>query len=120
MFCFSPAFVGLLIELSIDKVCQNCICLNFLLSGKFAAQLWVPSCTVLVCGGAGSDLSELLLVGNFRELSAGTADGPLDMIFSVREIDCGSKGYMSRTVVPYQLGMLRRLKKYILLTFLLY
>ena len=39
---------------------------NFFLSGKFAAPLWVPACTLLVCGEAKSDQSELLRVRNFR------------------------------------------------------
>ena len=81
LFSFSPPFVGLLAELSLDKVCHYCIWLNFLSSGKFAAPLWVPAYTILVCGEAGSDQSELLCVGNFQGLSAGTADGPLDVIF---------------------------------------
>ena len=67
-------------ELSLDKVCHYYICLQFLLSGKFATPLWVPACTLLVCGGDRSDQSELLSVGNFRGLSAGTADGPLRVI----------------------------------------
>ena len=90
LFCFSPPFVGLLADLSLDKVCQYCICLNFMLSGKFPAPLLVSAGTVLVCGGAGSDQSEILRIGNFRGLCAGTADGPLDVIF------LSSKRYMSR------------------------
>ena len=43
-----------------------------------------PTCTLLVCGGAESNQSELGRVGNFLRLSAGTADGPLDMFFFVR------------------------------------
>ena len=69
---------------------------SFLLSNKFAAPLLVPACTVLVCGGAGSNQSKLLRIRNFRGLRAGTADGPLDVIFSVRGVVCSSKGYMSR------------------------
>ena len=96
LFCFTPSFLGLLAELSLDKVSQYCIFLNFLLSGNFAAPLWVPVSNVFVCGGARNNQSELLRVRNFRELSAGTVDGPVDVIFSVREFDCSSKGYMSR------------------------
>ena len=95
MFYFFPPFVGLTAELSLDKVCQNCICLNFLLSGKFATPLWVSAGTLLVCGGAGSDQSEHLRVKSFRELSAGTADGLLDRIFPVRG-GLPTIGYMSR------------------------
>ena len=90
LFCFSPLFVGLLADLSLDKICQYCIYSNFLLPGMFSEPLWVPTCAVPVCGGAGYDQSELLSVGNFRRLSAGTADVPLDVIFSVREVPKGS------------------------------
>ena len=62
--------------LPIDKVCQYCIYLNFLFSGKFAAPLWVPSCNVLVCTQI-----KLLRVRNFWGLSAEIADVPLDVIF---------------------------------------
>ena len=75
--CSVLSFVSLLAELSLDKICHYHICLNLLLSGKFEALLWVTDCTILVCGGAGRDQSGLLRVGNFGELSAGTADGPL-------------------------------------------
>ena len=78
-------------ELPLDKVCHYYSCLNFLLSGKFAAPLWL-----LVCGGAVNNRSELLRVRNFGELSAGTADGPLDVNFSFQRVVCSSKGYMSR------------------------
>ena len=94
--CSSPPFVGLLAELSLGKVCECCSCFNFLLSGMFKAPLWVPACSVLVCGEARNDQLELLRIGNFRGLSAGTADGPLDVIFSVWGVVCSSKGYMSR------------------------
>ena len=57
------------------------------MSDKFAAPLWVSTCTVLVCCGAGSDQSELLRVRIFGGLSAETADGSLDAIFSVRGVD---------------------------------
>ena len=59
------------------------------------ALLRVFACILLVCGKAGSAQIELLRVGNFERLSAGTADGPLDVIFPVRGVVCGSKGYMS-------------------------
>ena len=85
LFCFFLPFVGLLAELSLDKICQYCICFNFFLfSGMFAAPLWVPTFNVLVCGGTGNNQSELLHVKNFRGLSAGTAHSPFDVIFSVR------------------------------------
>ena len=44
------------------------------------------ACILLMCGAAGSAQSELLCVGNFRGLSALTADGPLDGIFLVQEL----------------------------------
>ena len=53
-----------------------------------------------VCCGSGSDLSDLLRVGNFRGLNARTSNGPLDVIFSVRGVICSSKGYMSRLCWP--------------------
>ena len=109
--CFSPPFVDQLAELSLDKICHYYIFLNFLLSGKFATPLWVSAGTLLVCGGAGSDQSELLCIGNFRELSAGTADGPLDVIFFVRGILCSSKEYMSRRCSPVTARYAQELKK---------
>ena len=62
----------------------------------FAAPLCVSACTLLACTGAGSAQSELLRVINFRGLSTGTADGPLDGIFPVRGVVCGPDGCMSR------------------------
>ena len=53
-------------------------------------------CNVLVCCGAGNNQSELLLVRNFRELNARTADGALDVIFSVWGVVCTFKRHMSR------------------------
>ena len=111
MFCFSPPFFGLLAELSLDKVCQNCICLNFLLSGKFAAPLWLPACNVLVCGRAGINQSELLFTRNFQGLNSGIADDPLDVILSVRGVVCSSKGYMSRLCWPVPAQYAQSLKK---------
>ena len=51
---------------------------------------------LLVCGGAGSNQGELLLVGNFRGLSAGIAIGPLDVSCPVRGVVCCLKGYTNR------------------------
>ena len=49
-------------------------------------SLWASACTLLVvCGGTGSARRKPLRVGNFNGLSAGTAAGPLDGIFTVRE-----------------------------------
>ena len=62
----------------------------------FAAPLWVSVLTLLVYGGAESAQSELLRVGNFQGLTAGTADDPFDGIFPVWKVVCGSKGYSNR------------------------
>ena len=74
-------------ELPLDKVCQCCIFFIIfyflLLSGMFAAPLWIPPCTVLACGGARINQSKLLHLKNFRRLSAGSAESPLNVIFSV-------------------------------------
>ena len=56
-------------------------------------------------------ISVLLSVRNFRGLSAGIADGPLDVIFSVREVVCSSKGYMSRFCCPVPARHAQALKK---------
>ena len=93
-FCFSPPFVGLLPELSLDKVCYYYIGLNFLLSVKFAAPLWVPACNVLLCCKAVSDQRELLRVGNFQRLTAETADGSFYGIFPVWWVVYSSKKYI--------------------------
>ena len=102
LFCFSPPFISLLWSCHKTKFVNTAFVYFFLLllSGKFAAPLWVPACTVLLCGGAGSDESELLRVGNFRELSARIADGLLDVIFSARGVDCSSKRYTSLPCWP--------------------
>ena len=52
--------------------------------------MWVPACNVLVCGGAGNNQSEPLRVWNFRGLSVGTANGPLDVIMT--ELSAVPKG----------------------------
>ena len=62
---------------------------------KQVSKLSVLACILLVCGGARSGQRELLRVRNFREVSAGTADGPLDVIFPILEAVCSSKVYMS-------------------------
>ena len=64
-----------------------------LLSGKFEALSCF--CTLLACGVTRSDQSELLRVGNFRRLSAGTAGDLLNGIFLARVLACGSKGFTS-------------------------
>ena len=48
----------------------------FFSSDKFVASLLVLAYTLLECGGATSDQSDILCVGNFRGLGAGTVDGP--------------------------------------------
>ena len=58
---------------------------KFLLRGEFAAPLWVPACTVLGFGGAGSDQSEFLRFRNFQGLSVGTANGPPEWDFLLPE-----------------------------------
>ena len=97
LFYFSPSFVGGAV---IRQFGQYCICLNLLLSRKFAAPLWVPACTLLVYGRTGSDQSEILRVASFRGLNAGTADGPFEGIFSIRAVVCSSEEYMSRPCRP--------------------
>ena len=68
LFCFSPPFVGRLEELSKDKVCHCYICLNFLLSGKFAAPLWVSTAFYLCVMELEVPQSKLLRVRNFQGL----------------------------------------------------
>ena len=74
------------------------------------APLWVSSCTLLMCGEAGSDHSELLRVGNFRGLSAGTVDGLLDGIFPDRGLSVVPKDKPVHLVDLYLFGMLRHSK----------
>ena len=69
-------FSAFLAELSKNKVCHYYICLNFLLTSKFLALLWVSARSLLVCGWAGSDQRELLRVGSFQGLSPGTCWWP--------------------------------------------
>ena len=57
----------------------------FFAPGIFAAPVWVSACTLLMCDEAGSVQSELLSIMNFQGLSVGTAGGPFDWIFPVRE-----------------------------------
>ena len=78
LFCF-VSLCPLSVNLSFDKVCHYCISFNCLLSGKFEALLWVFACTVVLCGWAENDQTEFLRVENFRGLSAGTANCPLDV-----------------------------------------
>ena len=85
-----------------------------MLSGKLAAPLWVPAWTVLVCSGAGNNQSELLRVRNFRGMSARTANGSLDVIFSARGVVCSSKGYMSWLCWPVPTRHAQALKKWYL------
>ena len=61
---------------------------EFFVVSKFEAPLWVDAWTLFVSSGTESEQSELLRVGNFVGLSAGTADGFLDVIFSVRWVAC--------------------------------
>ena len=60
--CFSVHFVGLLEELSCNKVCYYYIYLKFLLWGKFTPSLWVSATTVLVFCGDEKAQSELLRI----------------------------------------------------------
>ena len=111
---YLSAFVGLLEELSLDKVCHNYICLIFCCQASLR-----PFCGflffLLMYGGAGSDQFEFLHVENWRELSDGTADGPLDGTFPVREgggMVRDSKGTWVDLVDLYILGMLKHSDPY--------
>ena len=109
-FCFTPLFVGILVELSLDKICQYYICLIYLLSGKFAAPLWIPACNFLVCGGAGNNQSELLLIEISEDWELELLTAPL-MWFSLSgKLSAVPKGTCVDFIDPYLLGMLRHTK----------